>query len=163
MPGTVLPLAVWVAGRARTKGSMRQQGRRMVEQVAGSKAWREQVVQTVLRQCGAVSGPGGWSRWWEPEDGPVVVGLTVFLPRPASRRGEWSGWPISIYDGDLDKLCRNVGDALSDTKVIEDDRQIVGWAPAWKLWAPSPDRAGAWITVATVDTAGLVPGGAPVR
>lgn len=153
-PGpTVLPLRVWVPGRARTKGSLRRQGRRMVEQVAGSKGWREQVAETVLRTCGATPGPQGFTRWWEPVRGPVVASLTVWLPRPASLRAETVGprwdWPISIYDGDLDKLQRNIGDALTDTGVIADDSLIVGWS-AWKLWAPTATGAGALIELRNV-------------
>lgn len=155
--GSVLPLSVWVAGRARTKGSLRPQGHRLVEQVAGSKGWREIVAQTVLRHCGATPGPGGFVRWWEAERGPVVVGLTVFLPRPAGRGREHADWPVQQRDGDLDKYQRNVGDALTDTQVIADDAQIVGWAPAWKVWAPDASRVGIWLTVGRADMSGHMP------
>lgn len=149
---TVLPLRVWVPGRARTKGSLRPQGRRLVEQVARSKDWRQQVAETVLRTYGAVPGPTGFTRWWQPASGPVVASLTVWLPRPAALRADagprWD-WPISIYDGDLDKLQRNIGDALTDTGVIADDSLIVGWT-AWKLWAATATGAGALIELRDV-------------
>lgn len=154
---TVLPLQVWVPSRARTKGSLRVRGYRangsaiLAEQVRGSKAWREQVVETVLRQLGATFTPDGPEVCWSPYVGPVAVRLLVWLPRPASGRGLTSAFPDQLRDGDLDKYQRNAGDALTDTRVIADDGQIVHWDP-WKLWAdPSSGRhPGAWIEVAPV-------------
>lgn len=143
-----LPLRVWVGGRARTKGSLRWQGTRAVEQVAGSKGWRETVAGTVLRVLGSTPGPGGPVVTWEPHGGPVAVSLTVWLPRPASRAAE--PYPTRRTDGDLDKLARNVGDALTDAAVITDDTMVVHWS-AWKLWAPSPERSGVLIEVVAVD------------
>lgn len=159
---TALPLTVWVGGRARTKGSMRHQGAgRMVEQVKGSSAWRAQVVETVVRTLGGSFGPSGPSGWWEAACGPVAASLTVYLPRPASLRQASAGlrwdWPISIYDGDLDKLERNVGDALTDTGVIKDDSQIVHWS-AWKLWAPEVDQVGALVNLVEVGDSAMLGG-----
>ena len=151
---SALPLQVWVPGRARTKGSLYVRGRRangsaiLAEQVRGSKGWREQVVETVLRQLGATFGPAGPVVSWGPYVGAVVVRMAVLLPRPASGRGAVCPYPDQKQDGDLDKYQRNVGDALTDTRVIVDDGQIVVWE-AWKLWAdPIAGRhPGAWIEV----------------
>jgi hypothetical protein len=141
-----LPLSVWVAGRARTKGSLYVRGKRangtaiLAEQVKGSKSWREQVVETVLRQGGAAFAPGGPVVPWVPWSGPVAVRLLVWLPRPATGIGATSAWPDYLRAGDLDKYERNVGDALTDTQVIADDGQVVHW-DAWKMWAdPSGGR-----------------------
>lgn len=145
----VLPLRLFVTGRARTKGSMRPEGRlasggvRLVEQVAGSKAWRELVAETVLRYCGATPSPAGPVLAWEPFTGPVMVGLTVWLPRPA---GVSQPFPTRRTDGDLDKFARNVGDALQDTRVIVDDSQIVHWS-AWKAWTPEGGVSGIQLDV----------------
>jgi|WetSurSiteA1Bulk_404760.scaffolds.fasta_scaffold08316_2 hypothetical protein len=139
-PPLALPLSVWVAGRARTKGSMRVRGHRangsaiLAEQVAGSKPWREQVVETILRQGGAVFAPGGPSVPWVSWGGPVAVRLLVWLPRPTSGIGATSTWPTRQCDGDSDKYQRNIGDALEDTRIIGNDAQIVHWE-AWKMWA----------------------------
>jgi len=144
---SALPLEVWIGGRARTKGSMRHQGHgRMVEQVAGSKAWRATVVETIVRTLGGSFGPGGPSGWWEPDEGPIAVRKIVYLPRPATGYGATSDWPDYPWAGDEDKYQRNVGDALTDTGVIKDDAQICHW-DAWKVWAPSPLSAGVQLTV----------------
>jgi hypothetical protein len=152
-----LPLAVWVPGRARTKGSLRVRSYRangsavLAEQVRGSKDWRETVVETVLRQLGATFTPHGPVVTWSPYAGPVEARMAVWLPRPLSGRGAASPYPDQLRDGDLDKYQRNVGDALTDTRIIDDDGQIVTWAAA-KLWAdPTAGRhPGAWIEVRPV-------------
>jgi hypothetical protein len=150
-PPVPLPLRVWVAGRARTKGSLKVVGRRangsavLGEQVAGSKAWRSAVVETAVRALGGRFGPGGPVLPYEPLSGPVLAVLWVRLPRPARRSDvEAHPFPVEITDGDLDKLQRNVGDALVDAGVLKDDKLIVEWR-ARKDFAPSPLDAGALI------------------
>ncbi len=145
---SALPLRVWVAGRARTKGSLRWEGRRAVEQVAGSSAWRQQVAETILRQLGAQMAPGGPVAHWRPEGGPVAVRVIIWLPRPA-RVPPWVVYASERNRNDLDKLQRNLGDALSDTQVIVDDGVIVHW-DTWKLWAPQPGAIGVDIEVRAV-------------
>jgi Holliday junction resolvase RusA-like endonuclease len=61
---------------------------------------------------------------WAPVAGPVAVAATFYFDRPAN--------PINVdyplgYEGDLDKLQRNLGDALQRSRVIADDRQITDW------------------------------------
>lgn len=146
-----LPVRLWVAGRARTKGSLKVVGRRangsavLGEQVAGSKAWRSAVVETAVRTLGGRFGPGGPVLPFEALDGPVLAVLWVRLPRPA-RRSDAAAYPfpIEITDGDLDKLQRNVGDALVDAGVLKDDKLIVEWR-ARKDFAAHPLEAGALI------------------
>lgn len=90
--------AVWVAGVPRTKGSL---DRRMQDTPA-SQAWRYLVkaeVERDMRVRGTVT-----------FDGPVAV-RCVFVR--------------SDGVGDVDKLARNVLDALTDSKVIVDDVQVV--------------------------------------
>ena len=149
-----LPLQIWVPGRARTKGSLYVRGHRangsaiLAEQVQGSKGWREQVVETVLRTLGATFAPAGPVVTWGPFTDAVAVRLAIWLPRPASGRGAVCPYPDPLRDGDLDKYQRNVGDALTDTQVIADDGQIIFWQ-AQKSWAdPAGGRhPGAWIEV----------------
>jgi Holliday junction resolvase RusA-like endonuclease len=45
-------------------------------------------------------------------------------------------FPTAHDIGDLDKMCRNVGDALTDAKLIADDSLITKWIDPQKLWAP---------------------------
>ena len=150
--GYALPLRMYIHGRARTKGSLRPVRYRdtgspvMAEQVVGSKAWRGTVAETVVRTLGGTFTPAGAGRWWQPWEGPVAVGLVVFLPRPAGA----PGWPLRMRDGDLDKYQRNIGDALTDTGVIADDAQIVHW-DTWKRWAGLGQQPGVRVEVTVVE------------
>jgi len=157
-PRPLPPLEVrcWVAGSAKTKGSLTAQlipghtaagGRRvrMVESVAGSSAWRAATVQAVMAVLGGAPSPDGPRLPCRPWAQPVEVGLCVWLPRP--RTAVAGGWPTSQRTGDVDKLQRNVGDALVDVGLIADDSLIVRWLDATKLWAPDPLQAGALILV----------------
>jgi hypothetical protein len=142
-------MRVFVAGRARTKGSLKVIGYRpngsaiLSEQVAGSKAWRATLAHVILRSLGASIGPRGPVVDWEPWDGPVVVRMLTFLPR---KSGRTEPYPILRTDGDTDKYQRNTGDALQDTRLIVDDGQIVDWI-ASKRWAQDRQMPGSWIEV----------------
>jgi Holliday junction resolvase RusA-like endonuclease len=112
-----LVASCFVPGRAKTKGSLDFQpgakctccakceaykpGGRAVENVAGSGKWRQLVAYDVGR---AMAGAGG------PIEGPVTV-VAVFN--------------MVSKVGDVDKLARNVLDALQDAGVYADDVQVV--------------------------------------
>ncbi|WP_312802216.1 RusA family crossover junction endodeoxyribonuclease [Corynebacterium variabile] len=78
----------------------------------------------------------------EPIDGPVAVEIDFHLPRPKSlpKRVIWM-----VKKPDLDKLIRSTLDALSGIAYIDDNR--VTHITATKDYAPSPDDAGATITI----------------
>ena len=104
-------LEVFVPGHPKTKGSLEKQGGRMVESVAGSKTWRRLVAQRARDVAGGAA----------PIVGPVAVRLAFYLPVI----DVWVGRP-----GDIDKLARNVLDALGstdpgDAAVYGDDAQVV--------------------------------------
>lgn len=145
-------MALWASGIARTKGSLRVIGYRhsgspvMGEAVTGSGEWRRVVAAAFLHARGAEPGPGGWSGGVAPLCGPVRVVCAVALPRPSTGHGASSEWPDTPGRNDLDKLERNIGDALTDAGVIDDDARIVHW-DASKVWAPTPFEVGAWIEV----------------
>lgn len=67
--------------------------------------------------------------------------------RPASDRAR--GWNWRASTPDLDKLQRAIGDALTTSALIADDRLIVAWT-AVKL--ETIDWCGATITITTPDT-----------
>ena len=52
---------------------------------------------------------------------PVSVILEFHLPKPKTVKREY---PISKYDGDIDKFCRAIFDAMTGS-VYEDDSQVV--------------------------------------
>lgn len=82
----------------------------------GSHRWRQQVAYIVKATCGARR--LGASVWY---DGPVTVGMVFYLPVVDV---------TAVRAGDLDKLERNVLDALGctdpdDARFYEDDVQVV--------------------------------------
>jgi Holliday junction resolvase RusA-like endonuclease len=147
------PLTFSVEHKPSPKGSLAPKGRigqrvRLVEQVAGSKPFRVAVAYAARR---AVAGRPGY-----PLVGPVEVHLVFAFDKPASYPKRRRCWPITRGSGDLDKLERNVLDALTDAGVVGDDSQVcrlvadkdyVGHgvaagraeAGAWVMVRPHPD------------------------
>jgi Holliday junction resolvase RusA-like endonuclease len=108
-----LAFDIWVPGRPKTKGSMEVvNGRRGVlrESVAGSARWRALLAyepRKIVKQ----------SPEMYPLVGPVAVDLLFVLPVVDVASGRC---------GDIDKLVRNVLDALKDAGVYSDDVQVTG-------------------------------------
>lgn len=109
-------LNFWVPGPPKTKGSLEVVntgrnavgGRVVLQDSPASKRWRKLVAYQAEQEKRGVG--MGW-----PLGGPVAVDLTF----------ELSGDPVAVRSGDLDKLYRNVLDALTDAGVYEDDVQVV--------------------------------------
>lgn len=160
-------LDVFVAGRPRTKGSMKPivnwatQKVHMEEQVKESKPWRIRMVNEVMKriasECGVAMSPEGWALAGLPWVGPVSVGLEFVFPREVR---DVAVWPIAIRYGDSDKLTRNVLDALTDAKVYGDDSQVVAlnvikWFVDERAGETGGRVPGVTITVARVESAGF--------
>jgi crossover junction endodeoxyribonuclease RusA len=127
-----------VYGHPAPKGSLRHVGNgRLVEQVKGSRPWREQVVVAAAQARDSMA--------WETATGPVEVVSIVLIERPKTSRHEH---PITRSSGDIDKHQRNILDALVDAQIIRDDSQVIR-IRAEKTHAP---RAGANITVRTIES-----------
>jgi hypothetical protein len=113
---------VFVPGAAKTKGSMvaRPNGS-MKESVVGSSRWRALMAQAVRDDierrrryvaAGEVN-PPGW-----PYPGAVSVTVEAYLTPPTGWVARFLAaviWPIWPRAGDLDKIVRNVLDALGST------------------------------------------------
>lgn len=151
-----------VDGRARTKGSLKvycQKNRahtvKVEEEVAESKAWRRRVALAAQAQSRAA-----WGTPTLGHVGPVEVRLAVYFPRELSRaRGVPEGtvipshrtdFPTAETLGDSDKLARNIGDALQDSRLIINDSQITDFLVA-KRWAP--EGSAGWVEVMVMETA----------
>lgn len=140
-------LKVFVPGHARTKGSLKpvvDWRRRKVwleEQVTLSKPWRRTVQAAVVRQVrediassdlyaeAMRTGEGGN---WQPYPGPVLVAVDFTFERPKSGQGLTDRFPVVGAGpnaiGDLDKLIRNILDALqveSGAGLITNDSNVV--------------------------------------
>jgi Holliday junction resolvase RusA-like endonuclease len=131
--------ATFIEGHARPKGSLKPQivrgggGRptgkvRMVESSTDGPVWRRTVAEHVEGL--------GWARI----DGPCVVEM-IFWFDPTSVGHQLASfdeddYPIHPHIGDLDKLVRNVLDALQDAGAYGNDRQVVGFGrDTCKRWA----------------------------
>ncbi len=118
-------IQTWVGGRPRTKGSMKaycSRGRdhKLVwkEQVTDSRAWRMKVAANVQ----------GMARSLYGQDLKLDVPLelrAVYWFRPEDEDLPDGARPTAMTVGDLDKLDRNILDALTSSGVIKDDRFIV--------------------------------------
>lgn len=142
----------WVTGNPKPKGSMKCIGRRgkvahvLTEDDSSGdrKRWRE-AVATVADQA----------RRRRTIDYPVEVHVSFYLERPANQYGTGRNrdivkdtapqFPTGKTLGDLDKMQRNLGDALVDGHLLADDSLIVDWIVS-KRWAVK-GRAGAAIRV----------------
>lgn len=95
----------------------------MYEQNRRSRPWRREMVETFVSSSPAV-----------PIDEPVEVRATFVLPRPKRPR-----FPVPGVKPDVDKLQRNLGDALEAAGILRDDSRIVEWHVR-KIYA-QPDQA----------------------
>ena len=127
----------WVAGRPRTKGSMNaycSKGRDhkliWTEQVKDSKAWRRTVAAHVQREVRAAYGDH------LKLEVPLELRCVYFFSRELEDRST-DPYPTAMTVGDLDKLDRNILDALTSSGVIKDDRFIVR-IMSEKRWGPAP-------------------------
>lgn len=88
-------------------------------------------------------------------EGPVIVGGTITVPRPASVPLKKRAWPITRSAGDLDKHVRAILDGLVQGGLLGDDSQVVH-PPFWKCYPDTPgcpdrlDRPGAYIRIETL-------------
>jgi Holliday junction resolvase RusA-like endonuclease len=146
---------VWIPGHARTKGSLAAKGG-YVQDTPQSKRWRalmaEVVRKDLLTRFGPITLKSLSSAFVKlPYAGPVAVEIDVWLPVADV---------IKAGAGDVDKLARNVLDAIAaDAKnavmnggVIANDNQVIDLSiRKWRA-APTPDLpAGLLLIVHTAE------------
>lgn len=155
LPGGVQSLAghsrvaVFVAGRPRTKGSLkpvhvkRGAGRctvSLTESGQYSIPWKEDMIAGIQAVCECSRFPG-----------LVTVDLTFLFERLAGTDDELRA-PTRVSGtyahGDVDKLERNALDALTQSGLILDDSLVVGGRKI-KRWAVGDERPGVLIEVKT--------------
>jgi len=117
----VATLIAFVPGVPAPKGSMRYVGNgRMIEQVKASVPWRDRVNERIREAAESFE-------YTHYKTEAVEVSLRFIVPRPASAKRRL--WPFTRGSGDVDKLSRNVLDAISDTRkspgVLRDDSCVV--------------------------------------
>jgi crossover junction endodeoxyribonuclease RusA len=129
------PITFAVLGTPRPQGSKRYVGNGRFIEASDVKPWRAAIAAAAEKAMEQANLPAF--------DGPVVVSVVFFMPRPRSVKRQWPE-----VAPDTDKLQRAVGDGLSvDTKaVLTDDSKIVKWESAVKVYADSR-QPGAWISI----------------
>lgn len=75
---------------------------------------------------------GTWFGAWEPLDGPLLVDVTFWMPRPQRPK-----FHHPAVKPDADKLCRALGDSMTDSGLIKDDARITTWH-ARKRYSDTP-------------------------
>lgn len=147
-------LSTFVKGWPRPKGSLKPEivrggggratGRvRLSEDNPESTVWLRTMAQAFVVARGGILS--------EQYHGPVAVQGQFWFN--ASRFGEetqTTEFPIHPHIGDLDKLVRNLLDALqakTGAGIIKDDRQVASLAKSCKLWAPTGGASGVAVTV----------------
>jgi Holliday junction resolvase RusA-like endonuclease len=116
------------------------------EQVADSKKYRNRVKEACVKEMCTlgieIDEPIIPTQW-----GAVDVRASFFIAKSRVVSAgkltdkywpshEAAPFPTTHDIGDLDKMCRNVGDALKDARLINDDSQIATWLNPKKRWAP---------------------------
>ena len=134
----VILASVYVAGHPKTKGSMTPLGNGKMVDKPDSLAWRVLVAERLKTDRAIREITAGCGH--EPAQGRVGVQVISYLQAPRSGPSQWwdraRDWIISKLSGDVDKLLRNVLDALSacdescgarckkHSGVIGDDSQV---------------------------------------
>jgi Holliday junction resolvase RusA-like endonuclease len=140
----VAEVRITVHGQPKPKGSLRHVGKgRMVEQLAGSKPWRQTVAWAAREARGESA----------TITDPAAVSIVVTVAKPKSAPKTRRTWPSTRSSGDADKHARNVLDALVDAAVIADDSQVVDLTVRKVFAREDPealDAPGALIVVRTL-------------
>lgn len=110
----------------------------MFESSKRVKPWREIVTQAAVQA-------GEDAHLLGPLTPPYRLDVWFHIPKPRSTRATH---PVAPTIGDLDKLVRAVGDALTASGLIQDDRFIVRLVTE-KAWAAG-EKPGATIRIAEV-------------
>ena len=108
-------IRIAVLGKPAPKGSMKSYGRgRMVDSLKSTKPWGAEIVIEAARARDLAG--------WEMLLGAVTVECVAITPRPKSVKREF---PIKRSAGDIDKLARNLLDALVNAHIMADDSQVI--------------------------------------
>lgn len=113
----------WIAGHPRTKGSLDPRKGGGLTDSAASKRWRAQLVSAVRAACSAAP------RAPETSSGPIAIEALCFEPDGAAEPIAEAFPDVRVAtrdttaNGDLDKLLRNLLDALAVDLVGSDQRK----------------------------------------
>jgi Holliday junction resolvase RusA-like endonuclease len=161
---------LFVPGRPRTKGSLKpfpvRDGRGgmkiTVHDTPESEEWKRTMIRAIRQEYKIkphVVGRKITGFTPEPYAGPVDVTAVFAFDRRQSVNGgavesQAGEYPTAEVVGDVDKLLRNLLDALTQSGLIADDRFVI-WTSAVKLWTvPGSDYATAGVSFVVTPTLG---------
>ena len=125
---------IWIPGKPTPQGSKKGfviNGRAVLVDVSeGSKAWRAHVTQRVREHAEYIRYKGA-----------VQVSMIFYMEKAKTNKKQFM-----IQKPDIDKLCRSVLDALTDSEIIEDDSRVTGLT-AYKEWESKDMRPGVFIHI----------------
>lgn len=143
-----------VDGRPRTKGSMKCVGQKgkhvLIEDHKLSGPWKAEMVKVIREEIlDYVLDLEG--RDWTSYAGPVEVRAVFFFKRENDVRGHvipshQTPYPTTIGIGDLDKLGRNLLDALEESGLLVNDKNVC-LMTAEKRWAAPNSEGGVQVSV----------------
>lgn len=119
-----LVVNVWIPGNPKTKGSLKDRGNGTLTDTPASYRWkalmRDRLAETMLGPAVGETMAARVDRFW-------------FIDRPPTPIGQEIA-PMRGHLGDIDKLDRNLFDAMTEAKVWRDDEQVVDGVHK-KRWA----------------------------
>lgn len=122
-------LVVEAYGKPAPQGSKERRGRAILESSTRVRPWRSTVTDAAInaRHAGGRCNCAGPGHRFDVDtiDGPVVVEITLTVPKPASAPKRRVTWPTTRTSGDVDKHARAILDALTDAGVWADDARVV--------------------------------------
>jgi Holliday junction resolvase RusA-like endonuclease len=122
-------------GGGRCKVGLREDGEYSVP-------WKNKMIKAIREQCEV----GAWP-------GPVRV-HAYFIFEREGYASDASGWPVAHEYGDVDKLMRNLLDALTQSGLIKDDKLVV-MLDGRKRFASEGEESGVMFSVMSVDGSGV--------
>lgn len=108
----------WIPGRPRTKGSLNDHGNGGMSDSPASKRWRAHMVDSVRDHIASPLLPAPMSKR------PIRIEALVFMPSVTANEVEddvYAATRRNTSNGDLDKLARNLLDALA--RDLHDDQR----------------------------------------
>jgi len=161
---------MFISGRPRTKGSLaplpvrdgRGKLRITMHDTPESETWKRTMIAAIRCECKIMPRVAGRKIVGfdpEPYPGPVDVTAVFAFDRSMSVNGgpvpsHAGDFPEAEDIGDVDKLLRNLLDALTQSGLIKDDRLVI-WTSAVKIWtAPLSLYARAGVSLCVTPTKG---------
>jgi len=132
----------------------------MIEDNPASKPWKLEMIRQIRRVTGIVPVKAGnkiigWEDGmgrWEPYTGAVRVYAECRFERRVGADGSIiemhrGGIEDATDIGDTDKLYRNIGDALEQSGLLANDRQVLSWPGEGKRWCIGRELPGVIVKV----------------